>query len=158
MGNKKTSVADNLVNFVAGLGTNKDKKSHGQFKKRSIDDDELEAMYSDGWLSGKVIDIPVEDMVRKWRSFTAPSLEGDKVELLKKEEKRLGVKQKTSEAQKWARLYGGSAWLLGVDGQGKANSPLDVTKVQKGQLKFVTVHDRTELAPYQVAWLTKPEV
>ena len=61
MPKKKTSelaVFDSFFNLVAQLGTTKDKRAHGTFGYREIDDFQLENMYEFDWLSGKVIDSP----------------------------------------------------------------------------------------------------
>ena len=63
-------------------------------------------MYRSDWLCRKIVDIIAEDMTRKWRKFTG-ELDPDLIRKMEKEEKKLGLKQKFNEAQKWARLHGG---------------------------------------------------
>ena len=141
-----TTIGDSLVNLAANLGTDVDKRSHSRFTGRSFDADELDKMYTDDWISGKVIDIPADDMVRNWRRFTSPETDPDKVDVVTQVEKDLNVKATTGEAVKWGRLYGGALVVLGVvDRLGLPNEPLEVDRIQSGDLKFLKVLDRYDV-------------
>lgn len=57
------------VNFVSNLNTDRDKASHGTFQKISVDDNQIEAVYQD-WLAKKIINRPVQDMLRSGWYFS----------------------------------------------------------------------------------------
>jgi len=143
-------VKDGMQNLVAGLGTPKDKRSHSRFYQRDIDRQELDSLYTTNWIAGKTVDIPVEDALRNWRQVKAPSLDPKKIEEYETAEETLGVREKFGRAGKWARLYGGSVILMGIDNAGPMDTPLNLDKVKKGSLKFLHVIDKNDIWVEQV--------
>jgi len=150
MPKKKIDVTDNIENLVSNLGTTKDKREYNRFIARTFNREELDAMYTSDWLSGKIVDIPIEDMLKRWRYITCPSLTTEQIEEIAEYEESLSVIEKVSDAMKWARLYGGAIILMIVDGQGESDTPLDTSKIRKGQLKNLIVLDRWEVSIGQV--------
>ena len=142
-----SKIIDGLVNLVANLGTAKDKRSYTQFESKKFGENELSTIYREDWLAGKIIDVTVDDMVRKWRSFSASSLSPDQLDDLKNAEKDFKIKASFSEVERWARLYGGAGIIIGVDGAGEMAEPLDLSRVKKGSLKYLLVVDRHDLIP-----------
>lgn len=139
---KKAFIVDNLVNLVSGLGTSRDKASYSQFARNTLDQEYLGILYRN-WLFGKVVDIPADDMTRKWRGFKCPSIPMEELESIKKAERELDVRGTINTALKWARLYGGSVVILGVnDSLGGLETELDLSRVKKGDLKSLIVLDR----------------
>jgi phage-related protein (TIGR01555 family) len=139
----KPQLFDNFTNLVAELGTNKDKKSHGTFGRRELDPTQLEAMYEFDWLSGKVVDIPVDDATRNWRTITAPSVE-DRMEEIRQAEEDIGIRSAINDAQKWADLYRGAIIVMIVKGNTPVWEPLDPATVKQGDLQRLEVFDSTE--------------
>jgi phage-related protein (TIGR01555 family) len=137
---------DSFTNLVAELGTGKDKRSWGAFTSRELNTVELEAMYENDWLSGKVIDIPVDDATRNWRTITAPSI-GERIEEVRKAEEDLGVRVAFRDAQKWADLYKGAIIVMVTDGDTNVWEPLDPDTVKPGELKKLEVFDANEATP-----------
>jgi phage-related protein (TIGR01555 family) len=139
---------DTLQNLISGLGNaSYDKKASTTFEKRTFSNTQLENIYTDDWLGGKIVDIPVDDSFRKWRYFDCPSLKDtDKITMVENEEKWLQVREKFIEAAKWARLYGGAIIYLGVDNHGTSETPLEIDKIKAGDLKYLLVLDRWELS------------
>jgi phage-related protein (TIGR01555 family) len=138
---------DSFFNLVAQLGTQKDKRAHGQFGYREINDAELENMYEFDWLSGKVIDIPVDDATRNWRTITAPSIE-TQLETIRDAEKEIGVKMVFNEAQKWADLYRGSIAVMMIKGDQDVSEPLNLEAIGVGDLEGLEVFDPTQVSPH----------
>jgi phage-related protein (TIGR01555 family) len=147
-GNKGAFI-DSFVNLVANLGTSKDKRVYGSFELRDLGIDQLEAMYSDDWLSGKVVDVPVDDSTRKWRKLLAPSID-EKLKTVTDLENELQVKQKVNEAQKWADLYGGAIIVMVMQDDIDVSEPLDFEKVKEGDLSKLVVFDSTEISPMDI--------
>lgn len=147
--------ADTLMNVISGLGTSRDKSYHTTYALNVMTRATLEAAYRGDWMARKVIDAPVEDSTREWRAWQA---DGDTIEKIEKVEKNLKVLKRVAKVMKQARLYGGAALILGVDGQGDASQPLDVEKVKQDQLKFVHVVAAHEISVEGVEQdLSKPE-
>lgn len=139
------ALSDGLINLVANLGTSKDKRAQTQFASRILHKEELEIMYDSDWLAGKIIDIPIDDMTRNWRRMKSNEAPQEEIEKVEKLERSLQVKAKINEALKWARLYGGSLILLGIDGAGPVSTPLDPTRVGPNALKYLHVLDRHDV-------------
>lgn len=142
---KPLPLQDGLVNIVANLGTSKDKRAQSQFASRLLYRDELEIMYDSDWIAGKVVDIPVDDMTRNWRRLKSNEAPQEDLEIVETLERDLQIKDKINEALKWARLYGGSLILLGIDGAGPVSTPLDPNRVGLGSLKYLHVLDRYDV-------------
>jgi phage-related protein (TIGR01555 family) len=136
---------DSLKNLVANLGTSKDKRSQSEWQRRSLDQETLSVMYREDWLAGKIVDVPVEDMTRKWRTFDGGETTTDQIKDLEDAEKDFAVRDSFAEALKWARLYGGAAIIMGIDGAGEMDEPLELERVTEGSLKYILVVDRHDL-------------
>lgn len=139
---------DKLVNVMSGLGTDADKNTYTKNEFIELDDVDLAQMYASNWMIGKIIDLPVEDVMRKPRDLSCPS-SPESVDAFKSlaESSKIDLDTKITEALKWARLFGGGALVLGIDGTGKPEDPLIITSVKKGSLKFVHAVSRSELTP-----------
>jgi phage-related protein (TIGR01555 family) len=133
---------DGLENLVAGIGTDKDKVAAFGWAVIEHSPMALEAMYRSGWLGRKIIDIPTDDMTRKWRAWSA---DDDFIKQVEAAEKKYAVRERVTKAKRWARLFGSSAIMIGVSPRlGKPNEPLDVAKVSTDDLLYLHV----EIAPY----------
>jgi phage-related protein (TIGR01555 family) len=99
---------------------------------------DLENLYRGNWLAKKIVDIPAFDCTRSWRTWDG---EQDQVQKLEDAEKEFGLQRKMLDAMIKARLYGGSAMLMGIKGH-KFNDELDLDKVGQGDLKFIHVVEK----------------
>lgn len=135
-------VADSLTNLVSRMGTDRDKAAGSYYGLTLLTDDQIYTAYKTAWLPRKIVDIPAFDSVRAWRDWQAKD---DQIELIEAEEKRLNVKGKVHEAKIKARLWGGAAIMLGT-GDADLSQPLDVERIGKGGLKYLTVLTRRQLA------------
>jgi len=109
---------DRWINERNKFGTSADPITQTRYTyDNKLDRKQLDALYSDDWLSRRVVEVPAKDATREWVTFTH---EGDssKAEKIKDECERLKVREKTEEAIILSRLYGGSLMALGAfDGQ-----------------------------------------
>ena len=150
---------DSLWNFVNGLGTAKDSRTHSVYNFTQIDRMQLEAAYRSDWIARRIVTAPADDATREWREWQASQVQ---IEKLEKEEKRLDIKRKLRKAIVQARLYGGSAIILGTM-DGKANQPLDPDSLKLGGLKWIEVFHQFELSPgnrirdIESEWFNRPE-
>lgn len=139
---KAALLKDTLTNLVANMNTGNDKRRHSTFTgKGRLDRTQLEAMYREDWIAGKIVDIIPDEMTREWRKFIDKDLDSDKVEEIQKEENKLKIKYLFNEAKKWARLYGGSLIVMHIENTGEPHEPLDLDRVKPGSLKALQVYD-----------------
>ena len=138
-----TYVKDSLQNFVTGLGRpGVDPSKAINYVLDLLARDVLENMYRGDWLARKIVDQPAEDMTREWRSWQANQ---QQIEALEQVEKAIDLQRKVKQWIIKARLYGGSALIIGVDDGNPPFQPLDLEKCKKGCLKYVVVLHRWEL-------------
>ena len=138
-------VGDGLENVVAGLGTDRDKRSYSVWADpRILTRQELENMYRGSWLAKKIVNAVADDMTREWLHVT---FDGEELgTTIEQAEKRFALKRKTNEALKWSRLYGGAVIIIGTRDRNLAK-PLDVKNVRKGDLRYLHVVDRWRVSP-----------
>lgn len=134
-------VNDGLTNVVANLGTARDKASHTTYTPDILTSHELVSAYRTSWLSAAIVDFPVEDATRKWRSWRAEAEHITKIEAL---EKRLQVKTKVQAALIASRLLGGSAIYINT-GAPDPKSPLLATE----EIRSLVVLSKDQLTPSQ---------
>lgn len=139
-------VTDRLVNLVSMMGTVKDKLTSSTFYVHEMTSQQALAAYRSDWIARKVVDIPAFDMIREGRNWQA---EDSKIELLEAEEARLQIWPKLAKAIKLARLYGGSAIILGT-GDTNTEQPLDPNRVGAGGLQFIHVASRYEITAGEI--------
>ena len=160
MGNVFQFARDSLTSLVANLGTSRDKAATTFYEQTYVTDEQISAAYRSAWLPRKVVDIPAFDSVRAWRDWQA---EGDQIEKIEAEEKRLNVKGRVLEARIKARLWGGAAIVLGTGDEDMA-TPLDVERIGAGGLRYLTVMSRRRLTAGEIErdpaseWYGKPTV
>ena len=153
---KPAVLKDTLTNLVANMNTGNDKRRHSTFTGRGrLDRTQLEAMYREDWIAGKIVDIIADEMTREWRKFIDKDLDSDQVEQIEKAENELGIKYMFNEAKKWARLYGGALIIMDIEGTGEPHEPLDLNKVKEGSLKSLNVYD-AENAQFHTVNQTDP--
>lgn len=141
--------ADGLENVVAGVGTDRDKRSYSNYNTpKVLTRFELENMYRGSWLSKRIVNTVADDMTRAWRRFVLGDADDNpQLSALEKFEKLFAVKQKINHALRWARLYGGCLAIIGINGQDDLSQPLDVQTLGKNCLKYLHVVDRWRVSP-----------
>ncbi|MQW72180.1 DUF1073 domain-containing protein [Sinorhizobium medicae] len=160
MANIIAFVRDSLTNMVASLGTSRDKAAANVYSMPMLTDEELLNAYRGAWLPKKIVDIPAFDSIRAWRDWQAKK---PQIEAIEAEEKRLNVMGKLLEARIKARLWGGAALVIGT-GDKDLTAPLDVERITKGGLKYLTVMTRRHLTAGKIErdpaseWYGKPKV
>ncbi|MFG8433765.1 anti-CBASS protein Acb1 family protein [Pseudomonas aeruginosa] len=135
-------LSDKLVNFVANLGTERDKAAGSFYAPVLLTDEQLLNAYRGAWFPRKVVDIPAKDATRRWRAWQASKAQIEKIEA---EEKRLQVKARTMEALIKARLWGGAAIFIGT-GDIDTSKPLVPDRIKAGGIKYLTVMSRRDLS------------
>ena len=119
-------VGDGLENVVAGLGTDRDKRSYSVWADpRVLTRQELENMYRGSWLAKRIVNTVADDMTREWLHVMFDDDSEASQFAIEQSEKRFAVKRKVNEALRWARLYGGSLVIIGTKDK-DLSKPLDV--------------------------------
>ncbi|MQV24208.1 DUF1073 domain-containing protein [Sinorhizobium meliloti] len=160
MGNIFAFVRDSLTNLVSNLGTSRDKAAATFYSMPMLSDEELLHAYRGAWLPRKIVDIPAFDSIRAWRDWQAKK---PQIEAIEAEEKRLNVMGKLLETRIKARLWGGAAMVIGTGDQ-DLTQPLDVERIGKGGLKYLTVMTRRHLTAGEIdrdpasEWYGKPKI
>jgi phage-related protein (TIGR01555 family) len=133
---------DSLKNVLTRLGTGADKTTHTTYSFMPIDKGQLDNAYRADWITRKIIDIPPGDSTREWRGWQS---DGDDIQEVEDLEKELKIQTKMRLAMVRGRLYGGAGLVLGVDGSGTQDQPLNLETVKQGSLKFVHVVSKHDL-------------
>lgn len=133
---------DNWQNLVTGLGTSRDKTTHGSFVGRSrLPDTELAALYRDSDTARRILSTKPKETLRRGVevSFGDDQKEEDRSEA-KKELDRLGVFSKFIDGQIWGKLYGGALLIIGAEDGQAAGQPLNEEGIRT--IKYLKVIDR----------------
>jgi len=137
---------DSLQNFVAGLGTSRDKAAHSLYSATVLTDLQLSEMYRASWIARKIIDIIPLDATREWRCWQA---DGSQIELIEAAEKRLGLREKVREALTKARLFGGAGIYIGTRDK-DPSQPLEPSRIGKDGLLYLAVIPRQQLSATEI--------
>lgn len=137
-------IGDNaFVNMVSGLGTIRDKSSHGTYapvNRKTVG--ELNTMYHQDWVARRVIDRPAQDSMRA--GWYYKNIDTDNVKRINLELKRLKVKKSLLRAVVLSRLHGWCYILIGANSSTDLEQPLDASV--EG-LSFLTVMKREQMNP-----------
>lgn len=134
---------DGLVNLVSGMGTARDKAGQASYVQDYLTDQDFINAYKTSSLARRVVDMPAEDACREWREWSADTAD---TSLIEAEEKRLDIQSKAMRAQKFARLFGGCALLIG-NGDADPSQPIDTARIGLGGLRYVTLLTMRDLSP-----------
>ena len=151
-------VFDGLRSLVSGIGLlNRDKRMTMEYATEPHSDKDLKALYDNSWLASHIVDIPPNDVFRKWREWQA---EAEEIKSISELEKALRLRTKLETTMQRARLYGGAAALIGtnlsragrsavtselvVSGRAPLSEPLDT---ENEELTFLTPLNKRELNP-----------
>ena len=129
------------VSDVPGVNTSGASFYTPNFK--TLNRQQCEWAYTSSWVAGMAVDCVAEDMTREGCDYKCdenPAL----IEPLERDMEKFHVYEKLCSAIKWARLYGGAAAIILIEGQ-----PLDVpiTAVPRDSFRGLHVLDRWCLEP-----------
>lgn len=144
-----TWIADRMVDLVTGLGGIRDRTTTQVFSGMNlISPAELEVMYRNDWLAGKIVDIIPQDMIRAGRQWQANK---DQITAIENYEKLPSINMwpKLREALVRSRVMGGSALFIGIK-DADPSSELRVDEIGPGDLQYLTVIDRYSISYQEV--------
>ena len=129
------------INTKSGAGTDSDKAIWGYYQPNiGVTRQILETVYTESWVAKKIIDIPVDDALSRWRSWDVDDDEGV-VERMQEAETDLMLRQRVARAMKSARLYG-TGMILIVTKSAPLEEPLDYDALREGDLSNLLVLSR----------------
>lgn len=137
--------ADGWANVITGLGTSRDKRKGALFVRDGISRDRstLENLYAGDDMAARIVDALPDEMTREWIELSIEDTEQKKAtnQALETLDARANIRL----AMIWARLFGGSCVLLGIDDGQEVSQPLNEDAIKS--FKFMTVLDRFSLSP-----------
>lgn len=102
----------------------------------------MDKLYYQDWQAQKIIDIPVDDMLRN--SFEYTGIDDEDAQKLYKYQEKLNFYETLRQALKMERLYGGAVIMLGLrDSEDNTEEPVDISKIGPDDLRFVNAIERT---------------
>lgn len=148
---------DSLINTLSGIGGPRDRTNRQNVNVEEVgelSDGELEVLYRRNHYAARIVDLPCDEATRRGFNITVSEDENGGVEI-EEEFRRLCVEQKFNLADKWARLYGGAAIIIGLDDGLDLSDPIDHEALKNGQvvgdsLDFLHVVDRYALSPMDI--------
>ena len=139
-------VNDALANVMTGLGTSKDRAVFNTWSLSQYDAATLATIYVESWLARRCVDLPADECTAKWREISTPSMTPDQIDRLVAAERAIGLRGKIAQAVKWARLFGGGAIYVAVEGQ-DIGEPLEIERIRRGSRVNIHVFSRNEITP-----------
>lgn len=140
----QVAIGDNaFVNFVAGLGTVRDKAAMAEYvstKRMSVR--ELENVYDGDWVAQRIIDKPAYDCFRA--GYYLANVDADQDAAIKSLCKQIGFSDLLIEAVAYARLHGWCYILIGEQGDNDLSEPLEIDGID---LSFFSILKRDECKP-----------
>lgn len=101
----------------------------------------LTSLYRSSWIVQRVCSVIPEDAMTDLH-IEAPNLDNESVNRLDKLIQKTKIRRKIIDAMRWARLYGGSAAVIMLDGQDDMADPLRVKDILPGSFRGLFVVDR----------------
>lgn len=119
---------DGWQNVMTGLGLRTaDRKEYTTFvQDYKLTEVMCRNLYAFSGLAQTIIDLPVDDGLRKW--FT---VEGDTDNLIANECKRLSIHQQISRAWRYARMYGGAVIVMMANDGKPLDQPLEENSIRE---------------------------
>lgn len=142
---------DRWANASTGLGTSRDKRMGTSWARAyniSANQDFLINFFIGNDLARKIVEIPAEEATREWAHISVQDDNGKQISTAVMQKLRdLGAQKAFADALALARLFGGSAILLGVDDGKGQDEPLDLETIE--ELKWIRVIDRWALTTFE---------
>ena len=141
---RKIYTTDAFQNQMARLGFGQPNLANGAeypITRLSQNYNLFTSLYRSSWIARKIIDVFPSDMLKNWIKITS-NIEPTQIKKIESTIRKTGTKRKLKEGLKWARLYGGAAGLILIDGQDDLSEPLDYDLIMPGSYKGLLIFDR----------------
>lgn len=142
---RKANALDSFTNALSNLGVGTQslmQATQYPITRLTRNYNLMNSLYRNSWIIKKVINTIPDDMTKNWFSISS-EMTPDDMDRYNTLEKKTKIKSKIREGLYWARLYGGAAALMLIEGQeGMLSEPLDVDKVLPGSFHGIHILDR----------------
>ena len=141
--NKKTN--DSFVNPMNRLGFSRSNvlsANEYPITRMSQNYALMNSLYRNDWIVKKIVDSVAEDMTKNWFVLNG-TIEPEQLSKFDAVTRKLRIKRAVLEGIKWARLFGGAAGIMVIDGQeDMLEEPLDMRMVVPDSFKGIIIADR----------------
>ena len=135
-----TSYFGGYTNLITGAGTSIDKSAGGFYTPTLLQlKNFYETLYVESWAAAKFVNIPVDDMLIRWREFI--DMENESIELVESAELEFNICSKLSKSMKAGSLYGTGLFII-LTKEASPDTPLDINRMQPGDLSNILTLDR----------------
>lgn len=143
-GSEKSRFSNARYNAPSGAGGCEDRSREFRpappMNQRALDYIASDLYFTD-WQAAKIINIPVEDMLRYGWEYD--NLDKEKTKQLTAVDKKLDILSKVKKAMIIERLLGGAVILMGIKGEeDKPEAPVNLNSISEGDLTFLNVIPR----------------
>lgn len=136
---EKQMRTDSYQNVFMNIGTGGDRSAYSRIRMAHLlTRSTLDNIYLGDGLGRRIVDVVADEMFRAGFSVEGANNEP---EIMSRWDE-LNLTQHYTDAMAWARLYGGSLMLFGVNDGGDLQS-----QIGEGELEFVRVYDRYQVQP-----------
>ena len=118
---------DGIKSLALKLGSKQEQTYYSRGFSLTDDLVQLEALWRENWIAGKVCIKRSEDMVRNWREIYSNDLNSKQLDAFTKFERALKLRETLTKALQWSSLYG-SVGLLVVTNSNNLKAPLQQTE------------------------------
>lgn len=139
-----TYQVDGWANFITGLGVGgRDKSAHNIFiTAREPTREEVEDLYRGDAVAARIVDVLPGDMVREWFQLQVAGdgedgkaidpADANQIAVgVQDELRRLRARVEIKKALRWARLYGGSVVVIGMDEGDNMEAPVSPDQIKR---------------------------
>ena len=141
---RDNSKFDGWMNALTNLGVlGKDKRLGAQIGFQILPVATLEAMYQSDDMGSKIIDRPIEEMLREGYDIRVEGVNEADMKAFLMILEGLGVNEKMEWALKMAAVYGGACILMGINDGKSPDQPIDYNSIRG--IDYLTVLDRYEI-------------
>lgn len=135
---------DGYLNAAARLGLEQPNLlAAGQYSLNRLTQNQqlMTNLYRGNWIARRIVDTLAEDMCKNWYALRGVSPQ--MAARYARQERHAHVRERVLSGLKWARLYGGAAGLMLVEGQEEdLSQPLRLEEIMPGQFRGILVVDR----------------
>lgn len=155
---------DHLLNLLSGLGGKLDKSQQDVvFDPGRLPIEALDVLYEKNHYAAKVIDKPAEETTRRGFDVITPDADiaTEESDPFKPYLKRLHLLSKITDADRWARLYGGALVILIIDDGRESEEAVSQETIREVKLAHVLTRHQVTAGPLirdtDSPWFGKPE-
>lgn len=142
----KKNFFDGWLNVLSGLGGRRDSSQTNQYVMNPYMQlkQELNGLYSQNWIGGKIINIPIDDALKG-----GIIINGDNQEVLHEALEAYKIESIVKKAFKWSKVFGGAVIII-VSTDDEIDKPFYIKNMKKGDLQRFVVLDRFDVFNHNI--------